>query len=145
MSIPRPSALVKPTKDTKYHIDYSWWDRQEDEDLRVYLMSHLLPEQRERISQSEEGRTVDYIDPDTGEVFRYDELQLSLQQAAEDPEFINPHTSLVDSIFRIFLKNNNAPLSPAELESYIGRPASTILKTLSGRRIYKGIRPYTSE
>lgn len=84
---------------------------------------------------------VDYIDPDTGEVFQLDELGLMIQQAAKDPDFINPHTSVVDSIFRVFLANGNAPLSPRELADHIGRPASLILKTLSGGRIYKGIRP----
>jgi hypothetical protein len=48
---------------------------------------------------------------------------------------------VVDSIFRVFLANGNQPLSARELERIIGRPASTILKTLSGGRIYKGIRP----
>lgn len=140
MPIPKPSALAKPELDTKFHIDYEWWERQE-EDLRTYLFSHLLQEQRERLLQSESDSTVDYIDPETGEVFQLDELQLAIQQAAEDPSFINEHTSLVDSIFRVFLKNNNQPQTPRQLEEQTGRPAETILKTLSGRQIYKGIRP----
>ncbi|MFO7322261.1 MAG: hypothetical protein DIU68_011055 [Chloroflexota bacterium] len=137
----RPSALAKPTLDTKFHIDYSWWERNR-QDLRVYLLSHLLPDLRERLSQSAESRVVDFIDPETGEVSRLDELQLAIQISARDPNFINPHTSLVDSIFRVFLANGNKPLTPRELEQATGRPASLILKTLSGARIYKGIRPY---
>ena len=136
----KPSALIKPTLDTLYHIDYSWWERS-GEDLRTYLLSHLPPEQRERIGQATENQTVDYIDPDTGEVFVLDELGLAIQQAAKDSDFINPHTSVVDSIFRVLLANGNAPQSPKELAEKIGRPASLILKTLSGGRIYKGIRP----
>lgn len=136
----KPSALVKPTLDTLFHIDYSWWERGGG-DLRIYTISHLTPEQRERLSQSGEQQVVDYIDPDTGEVFQLDELGLMIQQAAKDPDFINPHTSVVDSIFRVFLANGNTPLSPRELADQIGRPASLILKTLSGGRIYKGIRP----
>jgi hypothetical protein len=139
----KPSALVKPTVDTLYHIDYSWWDRS-GEDLRSYLLSHLPPEQRERLSQITENRIVDYIDPDTGEVFRLSELSLAIQQAAKDLNFINPHTSVVDSIFRVFLANGNEPQSPIDLAERIGRPASLILKTLSGGRIYKGIRPTQS-
>ena len=141
MSIPKPSALIKPTLETKFHVDYDWWQRTPD-DLRTYLLSHLPAEQRDRISQSEVDQMVDYIDPETGEVLRLDELRLALQQAAEEPDFINEQTSLVDCIFRVFLKNNNQPLSPNELSNYAGRPAETILKTLSGRRIYMGIRPY---
>jgi hypothetical protein len=139
----KPSALIKPTVDTMYHIDYSWWDRS-DEDLRTYLLSHLPPEQRERLSQMTENRIVDYIDPDTGEVFQLAELGLAIQQAAKDLNFINPHTSVVDSIFRVFLANGNEPQSPKDLAERIGRPASLILKTLSGGRIYKGVRPTQS-
>jgi len=139
----KPSFLMKPTLDTKYHIDYSWWERS-SEDLRMYLLSHLLPEQRERLSQSDEQRMVDYIDPETGEVFQLDELGLAIQIAAEDTNFINPHTSLVDSIFRVFLANGNFPLTPRELAERTGRQANTILKTLSGGQIYKGIRPILS-
>lgn len=140
----KPSALVKPTLDTKYHIDYSWWSHDE-KSLRTYLLSHLLPEQRDRLSQSGESRVVDFVDAETGEVTQLDELQMALAEAASDPNFINPHTSLVDSIFRVFIANGNKPLSPHELEEQTGRSATTILKTLSGARIYNGIRPYQSE
>jgi len=50
---------------------------------------------------------------------------------------------VVDSIFRVFLANGNEPQSPRSLAERIGRPASLILKTLSGGRVYKGIRPTT--
>lgn len=143
MSIPKPSALIKPTLDTQFHIDYDWWKRTPD-DLRTYLLSHLPSEQRERLSQAAPDQVVDYIDPETGEVFQLDELRLAIQRAAEDPNFINEHTSLVDGIFRVFLKHNNTPMTPNELAKFTGRPAETILKTLSGKRIYMGIRPYLS-
>ena len=139
----KPSALIKPTLNTRFHIDYDWWEHNPD-DLRIYLLSHLLPEQRERLSQSHEERMVDYVDPETGEVFELDELRLAIQIAADDPNFINSQASLVDSIFRVFLKNNNKPLSPKELADATGRSATTILKTLSGSRIYQGLRPYLS-
>jgi hypothetical protein len=138
------SALVKPTLDTTYHIDYSWWEHPDGEDLRTYLLSHLPPEQRERIMQSADNRVIDYIDPQTGEVTQLDELQLALQVAAREPDFINPHTSVVDSIFRVFLANGNQPLTPKDLGDYIGRSPVVILKTLSGGRVYKGIRPVES-
>lgn len=141
MSLPKPSALVKPTLETQFHIDYDWWERTPQEDLRIYLLSHLPPEQRDRLSTTEADHKIDYIDPDTGEVFQLDELQQAIQNAANDPNFINEQTSVVDSIFRVFLKNNNQPLTPVELADMIGRPAETILKTLNGKRIYKGIRP----
>ncbi len=140
----KPSALVKPTLDTTYHIDYAWWEHSDGEDLRTYLLSHLPPQQRERIMQSADSRVIDYIDPETGEVTQLDELQLAIQMAAREPDFINPHTSVVDSIFRVFLANNNQPLTPKDLGDYIGRSPVVILKTLSGGRVYKGIRPVES-
>ena len=107
----KPSFLIKPTLDTNFFIDYSWWERN-TEDLRIYLLSHVLPEQRERLKESEENSVIDYIDPETGEVSQVDELNLAIKLAAEDPNFINPQTSLVDSVFRVFLANGNRPLSP---------------------------------
>ncbi len=139
----KPSALIKPTLDTKFHIDYDWWERTPGQDLRIYLLSHLSPQQRDRLSQITEARTIDYVDPDTAEVTRLDELQMAIRSAAADPGFIGGDASLVDSLFRVFLRNNNKPLSARELEEEIKRPAATILKTLTGGTIYKGIRPYT--
>lgn len=136
----KPSALIKPTLDTTFHIDYSWWERP-GEDLHTYLLSHLPPEQRARLSANTETNVVDFVDPDTGEVTKLSELDLALQLAARDPDFINPHTSVVDSIFRVFLANGNTPLSPKELGDAIGRSPSVILKTVAGGRVYKGIRP----
>lgn len=140
MPIPKPSALIKPSLDTKFHIDYDWWERSED-DLQVYLLSHLSPEQRDYLAEADDNATVDYVDPDTGEVFQLDALRMAIQVAAEDPNFINEQTSLVDSVFRVFLKNKNTPQTPIELSNLTGRSAETILKTFSGKRIYMGIRP----
>ena len=85
---------------------------------------------------------VDYVNPETGEVFQLDELGLAIQEAAKDPNFINPHTALIDSIFRVLLANGNVPLSSRELAEQLERPAAVILKTLSGARVYKGLRPF---
>ena len=32
----KPGFLIKPTLETKFHIDYSWWEKS-SEDLRTYL------------------------------------------------------------------------------------------------------------
>src|SRR5436190_8765841 len=131
---------VKPTLDTKFHIDYSWWER-EDRELRTYLISHLLPEQRALFESNQEMGLIDGIDPETAEVRRVDALQQALAQAANDPQYITDHTTLVDAVFRVFLANANTPLSPEELGKRINRQSSTILRTLAGAQVYKGIRP----
>lgn len=143
MTMPSPkSSVVKPSLNTKFHIDYEWWEKSSPDDLRVYLRSHLPQHQQDRINPTAEAHMVDFVDPNTGEVLKIDELRLAIKLAAEAPDFINEHISLVDSVFRVFLKNNNIPLSPKQLAELTGRPAETILKTLSGKRIYQGIRPY---
>jgi hypothetical protein len=138
------SRRIKPTLDTKFHIDYDWWNREERE-LRVYLLSHLDAEQREFFIQHRDTEEVDWIDPDTAEIHKVDALQRALQEASKSPDFITPHTSLVDAVFRVFLANNNTPFTPIELGERIGRPPMTILRTLSGANVYKGIRPVIDE
>lgn len=137
---PKPRASIKATIDTKFQIDYDWWEREKN-DLRAYMLTHLAPEVREKFVDSDEDTVVDYIDPETGEVFKLDELGLALQEAAKSEDFINPQTSLVDSVFRVFLANGNTPRTPTELEEDTQRDARTILKTFGGIRIYRGIRP----
>ncbi len=136
--------LIKPTLRTRFFIDYDWWQRSR-EDLRIYLLSHIQPEQRERLQKNAGDAWIDYIDPDTGEVFRLDEISFAIRQAAMASDFINPQTSLVDSVFRVFLANNNDPQTPLQLAELTGRSASTILKTFGSTRIYKGIRPWLPE
>lgn len=139
------SQRIKPTLETKFHIDYEWWER-EGHDLRVYLLSHLTPEQREALSShSAADQKIDWIDPLTAEVHRIDPLERALREASQRPDFITPHTSLVDAVFRAFLENDNTPLSCIELSERTGRPAMTILRTLAGQTVYKGIRPVISE
>jgi hypothetical protein len=139
-SIKPAGRPVKPTNETRFQIDYSWWER-EDRDLRTYLISHLSPEQRAYFGQSQDDSAVDWIDPETAEVRKVDALQKALVDAAKNPQWISEHTTLVDAVFRVFLANGNKPLSPDELGRMINRPASTILKTLAGAQVYKGIRP----
>lgn len=135
------SKRVKPTLDTKFHVDYEWWER-EGRDLRVYLLSHLPPEQREFFMQHRQTEDVDWIDPVTAEVGKVDALQRAIHEASQQPDFINPHLSLVDAVFRAFLANGNTPLTPQELSERIGRPPMTILRTLAGTTVYKGVRPF---
>ncbi len=134
------SRRVKPTPNTKFYIDYSWWEG-EGRELRVYLLSHLDPEQRAFFMEHRETEEIDWIDPVTAEVRRVDALQRALKEASEQEDFISPRTSLVDAVFRVFLSNHNTPLTPIELGEIIQRPPMTILRTLAGATVYKGLRP----
>ena len=134
-------SLVKPTIHTPYHIDFNWWNHR-DREWRVYLRSLLCPEHQDAFSNVDIDEQVDWIDPDTAEVLRVDGLQnILINHCAKQETFINRQTTLVDSVFRIFLANGNSPLTPEELGDQLGRDANNILRTLSGTRVYKGLRP----
>jgi len=131
-------SLVKPRLDTPFHIDFDWW-RQNDRDWHVYF---LCPEHQETFAEMDISEKVDWIDPETAEVQQVEGLQhVLITHCARQPSFITQHTSLVDSIFRTFLANGNTPLTAEELSLQLGRDAQTILRTISSKRVYKGIRP----
>jgi hypothetical protein len=132
---------VKPTADTKFHIDSDWWE-EEGRDFRVHLLSHLCSECQERYQNYQEAELVDWIDPDTGEVSQVDGLWHSLRVCCSlKPDYVDEHTPLTTAIFRTFLANGNEPLTPLELQSRLRRPAETILRTIGGFRVYNGIKP----
>ena len=133
---------IKPDLETKFHIDSDWWER-EGRDLRVYLQSHLCSECKVIYTNHRGSAEVDWIDPDTAEVTRVDALWQSLRtHCSKRPDFITENTPLTDAVFRVFLANGNQPLSATELHEILGRRTpKTILRTLGGRRVYKGIRP----
>jgi hypothetical protein len=84
-----------------------------------------------------------WVDPETAEVHQLDGLQNTLiVHCSQQPGFLDEHTALVDAIFRLLLANGNTPLSALELGARLNRPAETILKTIAGPRVYKGLRPY---
>ena len=135
------TSLVKPTLHTYFHIDFDWW-QQNDRDWRVYLRNLLCPEHQLVFANVDITDQVDWVDPETGEVKRVDGLQnILITHCAKQPAFITQQTPLVDSVFRIFLSNDNLPLTPEQLSEELGRDSYLILRTLSGIRIYKGIRP----
>jgi hypothetical protein len=133
---------IKPNLETQFHIDFDWWER-EGRDLRVYLQSHLCPECKAIYANHRGTKEVDWIDPDTAEVTRVDALWQSLRtHCSQMPGFITENTPLLDAIFRVFLANGNSPLSPIELQAILGRSSpETILRTLTGRTVYNGIKP----
>lgn len=136
-----PASLVRPTVETAFHIDYEWWDRS-GRDLEVYLRSHLCPAHQELFAQADAGQEVDHVDPWTGEVSQLDRIQdVLISHCAQQEGYLTRQMSLINAVFRVYLANGNAPLSSEDLAEQVGRPARMILRTLSGARVYKGIRP----
>jgi hypothetical protein len=133
---------TKPTVDTKFHIDFDQW-AESGRNFRIILHSHLCPDCRVKFDNYQEAKDIDWIDPETAEVHRVDGLWQALQShCSHQPDYISTSTPLTSAIFRVFLANQNRPLSPVEIREILGRKdAKTILKLLTSNENYKGIRP----
>jgi hypothetical protein len=141
MTATKRFSLVRPTMETPFHIDFEWWKRNE-RDWHVYLHSLMCVEHQETFADIKEGELIDYVDPRTAEIKQVDGIQYTLlSHCVKRPEFLSGQTALVEAVFRLFLINDNAPMTAEELGEKLGRPPLTILRTLSGPRIYKGLRP----
>ncbi len=137
------SYLIKPSVETKFYIDYTWWEHSRD-DLQVYLLTHLSQEQQKALQHRDLREVFDYVHPETGEVFQLDTLRLAIKESSKGEDFIGENIGLIDSVFRALLVNGNQPLSALELGDITGRDPGKILKTIGGVRIYRGIRPHHS-
>lgn len=133
--------LIKPSLETKFFVDYDWWESSRD-DLQVYLLTHLSEEQQQALANRDMQEMYDYVHPETGEVFALDALGMAIRESSRNEDFISDHIGLIDSVFRAFLVNGNQPLSARELAEATGRNAATILKTIGGVHVYRGIRPH---
>jgi len=141
VSEPRRISLVKPTLQTHFHIDFDWWSHV-DRDWRVYLRSYLCPEHQDAYADTGLDEMIDWVDPETAEVQQVDGVQhILISHCARQESFISQQTTLVDSVFRIFLANGNTPMTPVELAAALKRQPEMILRTLTGPRVYKGLRP----
>jgi hypothetical protein len=134
-------SLVKPTTNTPFHIDFAWW-KEHDNNWHVFLHDFLCLEHQAVFSNQESDLLIDFIDPVTAEIHQVDGLQQKLVTHCSKQEgFVSSSHSLVDNVFRIFLSNGNTPLTPNELAELAGKSGETILRLLSGARIFMGIRP----
>lgn len=135
------SSLIKPKLTSPFQIDFDWW-KKNDRDWRVYLRSFLCVDHQRMFEEMDNDEIIDWIDPTTAEVKQVDGLQHTLiSHCAKQDGFIGSNMALVDAVFRVFLSNGNKPLTPQELGEILNRPPTTILRTFSGFRVYKGIRP----
>lgn len=138
------TRLVRPTEDTRFHIEYDWWTR-EGRDLHVHLRS-ICDTFNVRFRDDEDPTAlVDWVDPDTGQVQTIDLALYKVRTVcARQPDYITNTTPLVEAVFRLFLANGNRPLTVAEIVEKIDRPGQehNLLRTLSSARVYQGVRPF---
>ncbi|HXV42992.1 MAG TPA: hypothetical protein VEC96_08005 [Anaerolineae bacterium] len=136
------AKYVKPTLDTKFHIDFAWWKKQ-SQNLGAYLQSHLCSEAKAAYSNQTPNQTFDWVNPETGEVFQIDMLWYTIQtECGEQPNFIDENMPLTRAIFRLFIANDNIPLTPLEIHEKLRKKnPDLILRTIGGHQVYEGIRP----
>ena len=138
-----PSLLKRATPDTRFYIDYDWWEKS-DLDLKTYLLTRL--DIGEDINLEIDTNEVDLIDAATGEVTRVDGFQYVVQAYfSQVPDDFVTRTSLVDAVFCVLLANANKPMTATDIAKKVKRPPSTIVKTMAGPTIYQGVRPILDE
>ena len=133
---------IKPTLKTKFHIDFNWW-AQGSRNFHQALLDQMCDKCRALVDASPEVKTMDWIDPETAQVFTIDQLWHTIHvQCGPKSDFLADQLPLVSSIFRLFIVKNNTPLTPVEIEQHLHRrSARIILRTIGGKKIYNGIRP----
>jgi hypothetical protein len=137
-------SLVKPTVNTPFHVDFEWWKKNE-RDWHVYLRSLLCADHQQIFANIEEGEMIDWVDPATAEVKPVDGIQNALMtHCVKQPDFLTEQTAMVEAVFRLFLTNGNIPMTSQELGKRLNRSPETILRTLAGPRVYKGLRPFNN-
>lgn len=144
MSEPPRASLLRPNVHTLFHVDFDWWIARE-RNWRLFLANCLCAEHKEAysaLSNDTEVQTVDWVDPETGEVRQVDGMQYVLMtHCSKQPDFITEDTPLVDAVFRVLLSVGNEPQTAEDLSRVIHKPAEVILRILSTSAAYRGIRP----
>lgn len=135
----KPTSLKRTTPNTKFFIDFDWWE-QSNLDLKTYLLSRFSLDEESALET--EFDQVDLIDPETGEVHQVDGFQYLIRAYFHRlPDDFITHASLVDATFCVLLANANQPMTAREIAQRINRPADVVVRTLGGSKIYQGIRP----
>ena len=135
------TGFIKPTLDTPFHIDFSWWQKQ-GLDLNVELLSHLCAEHRAAYSGQALNEKIDWVDWTTGEVKQVEGLHYIIgRHCSKQPGYVREASTLLAAVFRVFLLNGNQPQTPRQLATQVSYPEAQILRVLSGRQVSKGLRP----
>lgn len=109
--------------------------------MGAYLQGHLCPEAKNL--HPTDNQTFDWVNPETGEVFQIDMLWHIIQtHCGQQPNFIDDSLPLTRAIFRLFIANDNTPLTSLEIYEMLHKKTpDLILRTIGGHQVYDGIRP----
>ena len=136
----RPLSLIKPTAETLFHIDFDWW-QENDSNWRIFIFEFLCPEHQAYFKDKADTIKIDAVDPETAEIKKVDGLLFVLMNhCVRQGGFISDNIPIIAKMLRTFLANGNQPLSVGALAKIVNRPVTTVLATLSGPQVFKGIR-----
>lgn len=139
----KPAHLRRVTPDTKFYIDYSWWD-ESHLDLRAYMLARVSIDS-EVPSELPHDR-IDLVDSKTGEVRQVDAFQYLVRNYfSHQGSALATQGSLVDAVFSVLLANGNEPMTISEIAERVQRSTDLLIKTFGGSQIYHGIRPLFDE
>ena len=129
-------------EDTPFHIDFDWWANS-NKNFDRFLMEILGSDAPSKPSEER----LDYIDPNTAEVYRLPSLWTSvLIKRAQNDDYITPATPMTNAILRALVENRNCPMTADQLHQRIGRGnPKTILRLLRTARMQYGIAPAESD
>jgi hypothetical protein len=130
---------VRADVNTPFRIDLQWWERR-GRNLERFLVEILGEESSN--GDGEDGR-LDYIDPETAEVYRMDATWARvLIDRAHRPDYITSATPLTNALLRALIENRNQPMSAVDLHRRINRSTpQMLLRVLQTARNQYGITP----
>ncbi len=134
--------VARPTIETSFHLDWAWFERNHI-NVENVIRNQLTPRVARRFPEEQAVEILDYIDPETGEVFRMDALREAIMSECQwEPDYITGEIPLVQAVLRIFLANNNKSLTTNDLAQRLGRAdPETILRVLTSGGVQMGIVP----
>ena len=137
--------LARPMVDTPFQINMAWWERNR-RDFMTFLRESSCPGCLSRFPLDAPLGEADYIDAETGEVRRLNDLWACIvEECAPAPGYIAPDLPIATAIFRALVSRGNVPLTPLQIHDIIQRSnPQTILRVLTGPTAILGILPVTS-
>lgn len=132
-------GLARPTVDTPFHVDWSWFERNQLDSEQV-IRDQLCPACARRLV-GEEPQDVDAVDLATGEIRMTDSLREAISAHCQwQPGYLSIEQPLAQVLLRLFLANHNQPQSVTEIARRIGRhDDDQLLRLLVSGTVRNGI------
>lgn len=136
--------LRRPTLETRFHIDWDWFERH-GIDPESIIRSQLSDDLRASLA-NQPVEIVDHVDPESGEVIQIDSLRETIMADCQwRPDYLNTDLPLSQALLRIFLANNNQPLTAVAIAQRLGRhDPEAILRLLTSSGVQSGVVPVRS-